>query len=316
MQAIAYDRFGGIEVLQLVDRPRPVARAGEVVVAMRATSLNVIDSRIRRGEMGFPLVDRRFPKVPGADVAGVVAEVGPGVTGLSAGDAVLGATNPFRGGAMAEAVAVPARQLARLPAGIGFDAAAALPVAGLAALHAVTVLGQVKAGQEVLVHGASGAVGLFAVQMARQAGARVTGVCGAGGLAEVARLGAERVIDYRGPQALDPGARFDLILNASGQMPFGRGRAFLKPRGRLVEPSPDIATILTSALSNPVRGRKHLMLLTSPATAALERLAAMAASGGIEATIARRYPLAEAAEAFARMEAGGVVGKIVITFGA
>ena len=315
MKALIYDHFGGTEVLRLADLPRPVPGKGEVLVAMRASSVNVLDGRIRRGMMGFPMVDKRFPKVPGADVAGVVAEVGPGVGTLAPGDAVFGATNAFKGGAFAEFVCLPARQLARKPPEIGFAEAATLPIAGLAAWHAMSVLGKVSAGQRVLVHGASGAVGLFAVQMAKLAEARVTGISGAGGLAEVLRLGADRAVDYRAPAGLDPAARFEVILNASGQMPFAKARALLSPRGRLIEPSPDVGLILSSALMNAVRAQKHLMLLTSPSTAGLDRLAQLAAAGKLQSTIGRRYPLAEAVEAIARMEAGGVVGKVVVEMG-
>lgn len=316
MKALSYDRYGGIEVLTFTEQPRPVPGKGEVLVAMRATSINVIDFRIRRGLMGFPMVDRRFPKVPAADVAGVVAEVGLGVTTLAVGDAVFGATNPFKGGALAEFVCLPARQLARKPAALTFAEAATLPIAGLAAWHAIAVLGQVSAGQDVLIHGGSGAVGLFALQMAKRAEARVTTVNGASGLAEVLRLGADTALDYRAPTGQNPAITFDVILNASGQMPFGIGRARLRPHGRLVEPSPDVGLILTSALLNPLRRRKHMMLITSPNTTGLERLAQLAGAGQLRATIGSRHTFAEAAEAFARMEAGGVVGKVVVEFDA
>jgi NADPH:quinone reductase-like Zn-dependent oxidoreductase len=170
MKALSYDRFGAVDVLHIIDADPPALTPGHVMVAVRAASINVIDSRIRKGMMGPPLVNRRFPKVPGADLAAIVTAVAPDVAGFAVGDAVFGAVNPFPGRTMAETVAVPAKYLAPKPPSFSFEDAAALPIAGIAALMALRDLGRIKAGDEVLIHGASGAVGLYAIQIARSLG--------------------------------------------------------------------------------------------------------------------------------------------------
>ncbi len=226
MKAVIYDRFGPADVFRLADVTPPVPAKGRVLVTVRATTVNVIDSRVRDGLMG-PLVNKKFPKTPGADVAGVVAAVGPGVTAFEVGDEVFGAADPFKGGAFAESVAIPQGQLAPKPAGLSFEQAACLPVAGIAALTSLRDLGRVKSGDAVLIHGASGSVGLFAVQIAKQFGAKVTAVTGPGGLAAVRGFGADVVIDYRTQAGATFAGPFDVIVNASGKLPFPLGRQLL-----------------------------------------------------------------------------------------
>jgi NADPH:quinone reductase-like Zn-dependent oxidoreductase len=315
MKTLSYGRFGAVDVLHVVDADPPALKPGHVIVAVRASSLNVIDSRIRKGMMGPPLVNRRFPKVPGADLAGVVTAVAADVAGFAVGDTVFGAANPFTGGAMAEAVAVPAKYLAPKPPTLSFEDAAALPIAGIAALMALRDLGRIKAGDEVLIHGASGAVGLYAIQIARSLGARITAVTGTGGVSAIQAFGADEVIDYRKEDGQTFTRRFDLILNASGAMPYAKGKRFLKPRGELVEPSPTVPVFIGSKIANLFRSRKHLMLQTVPNRKDLDVLVGMIAAGGLRTTIAKTYDFSDAKAAFTRMEKGGVVGKLIVRVG-
>jgi len=312
MKALSYSRFGGPEVLRIAEMPTPDPSPGHVLVAVRAASLNLIDARVRNGQMG-PLVNKRFPKVAGADFAGVVRAVGAGVTGLTVGEAVYGALDPFKGGAFAEIANVPAGQLAPLPIGIGFEEAASLPIAGLAALTSVRDLGRVTAGQRVLIHGASGPVGLFAVQIAKHLGAHVTAVAGQAGLAAAEAFGADVLIDYRKQDATIFTEPFDMILNASGKLPFALGRHALRPDGRLIEPAPSIPVFIGSKVANLFRRQQHLVLQTVPARAPLETLSTLVASGVLKTTIATTLPMDSARQGFLQMERGGTVGKIVVT---
>ncbi len=312
MKAVIYDRFGPADVFRFADVSPPVPAKGQVLVTVRASTVNVIDSRVRAGLMG-PLVNKKFPKMPGADVAGVVAGVGPGVTTFRIGDEVFGAADPFKGGAFAESVAIPQGQLAPKPAGLSYEQAACLPVAGIAALTSLRDLGRVKAGDAVLIHGASGAVGLFAVQIAKRFGARVTAVTGTSGVAAVRGFGADVVIDYRTQDGGTFAEPFDVIVNASGKLPFALGKRFLKPGGRLIEPSPSIPVVIGTILANPFRGRKHFPLMAAFRRVDLETLAAMVAENTLRPTIAKIYALAEFRAAFADMEKGGTVGKVVVT---
>jgi NADPH:quinone reductase-like Zn-dependent oxidoreductase len=311
MKAIVFNEFGPADLLHQAETPNPKAGKGEVVVKMRASSIKVIDSRVRNGLMG-PLVNKKFPKIPGADIAGDIAEVGAGVRGFKVGDAVFGAVDPMKGGAFADLVAVPAGQLALKPANISFEEAAAAPIAALAALLSLRDLGKTKAGDKVLIHGASGAVGLFAIQIAKQMGAHVTAVAGTGGIPAINDLGVDRVIDYRKQDGQTFETSFDVIINASGQMPFAKAKRYLTARGVLVEPSPTIPMVIGSTLANLLRAKKHKTLITSPRRADLEMLSKMFENGSLKATIARVYPIAEVRDAFTAMEKGGTVGKLVI----
>lgn len=311
MKVIAYDRFGNSEVLHPADVPDPVAGDNDVLVAVEARSINLIDIRVRSGMMG-PLVNKRFPKVPGGDFAGSVKSVGRNIKGFGPGDKVFGATDPFRGGSFAELLSVPATQVAAIPDGMSIGEAAVLPIAGLAALFSMRDLGKVTPGQKVLIHGATGPVGLNAIQLAKMMGGHVTAIGGAG-LETAWQLGADRLIDYRAGPGLPPQGRFDVILNASGKMPFAVGKAHLAASGRLIEPSPTIPVFIGSKIGNLFRGQKHLVLATEANRDDLAHLAALVVAGQLKPVIAARFAFAESLAAFAMVERGGTVGKVLVT---
>ena len=308
MRKWVYRQFGAPEVLRLENVGEPAAPARGVVVALKAGALNVLDTRSRRGLM-FPFVDRKFPKTPGIDVAGIVVSAGPGAT-LKPGERVFGAGSAFKGGAFAERVALPEAALAKIPDGLDFDAAATLPTTGLAALLAVRDLAQVTSGQRVLVHGGSGAAGLAAIQLARRASAQVTSVSGAEGCAAAREAGADVALDYRLRPKLE--GPFDAIFNFSGALPYARATALLTPAGRFVEASPTIPKFLGSLLANPLRARKHLMLQTTATTARLQELAALVAQGAVKTQVAAVYGFEDLPRAYADFERGGAVGKVVV----
>ena len=311
MKAVVYRRFGGPEVLQYEEAPEPKPAEEGVLIALKASALNVIDIRSRDGLM-FPFVSRKFPKIPGIDVAGIVVSSGAKARRFQPGDRVFGAGGAFQGGAFAERVVAPEAGLARIPEGVSFEAAATLPTTGLAALYALRELGGLKRGQRVLLHGGTGAAGLMAIQIAKAMGAEVTSVSGASGLALARKMGADVALDYRAaPVPLN--GRYDVIVNFSSAFPFGPARRWLAERGRFVEASPNIPKFIGSLIANPLRAQKHLMLQTAARTKDLDYLAHEVASGALKPTIAGVYPLSEAATAFRKQEAGGVAGKLVLT---
>ncbi len=279
MRAWIYRKFGSPEVLELAEAAEPAAPAKGVVVALKASALNVLDTRSRAGKM-FPFVDRKFPKTPGIDVAGVVTAVGPGVSRLKVGDAVFGAGNAFKGGALAERVVVPEDGLAVLPQGLDYETAATLPTTGLAALQAVRDLGRIAAGQRLLVHGGSGAAGLIAIQLGKLAGAEVTSVSGANGLDAARAAGADVALDYRRKPVGLKGP-YDVIVNFSGALPYAAAKPLLTRTGRFIEASPTIPKFMGSMLANPLRAQKHLMLQTIATTAALTELGGLVAAGKV-----------------------------------
>ncbi len=311
MKAIVYHAFGPADLLRTEELPVPAITDNQVLVAVRATSVNVIDSRVREGKMGI-LVSKHFPKTPGSDVAGVVESVGAGVSRFQPGDKVFGATNPFQGGAFAEFAALPEGALAVKPTAISFEQAAALPITGLAALYSLRQLGEIREGSRVLIYGSSGSAGLFAVQLGKLLGGHVTGVCGTNGVELCERFGADVVLDYRfGPVTLN--GPYDIVIDFSGRFSFEAARHHMTEHGRFIDPSPTVPQFVGAKIANPFRSQKDLMLQTESRAEDLEFLASLVESGKLKVTIAKSFPIAQAQRAFELQEQGGVVGKIVVT---
>jgi len=311
IKALTYQQFGNADQLQIADAPEPVPPEDGVVVAMQASSLNVIDIRSLKGLMA-PFVNGKFPKIPGTDIAGIVTATGSKARKFKIGDRVFGATNAFRGGAFAEYVAVPESALTFVPEFLKVEEAAALPTTGLAALYALRDLGRLKSGNRALIYGSSGAAGLFAIQIAKALGAETTTVSGTAGAAASKALGADDVIDYKsGPVA--PRGKFDVIVDFSGNFPFAVARQHLTRAGRFIEASPSIPKFIGSLLANPFRAQKHLMLQTVARTVDLDYLVSLVQQGQLKVTIAKVFPLDQAKQAFLDHERGGIVGKIAIT---
>jgi len=311
VKALIYNEFGDAQVLHIEDMPEPKISEDGVLVRLCASTVNVIDYRSRNGSLS-PFVDKKFPKIPGVDLAGVVTAVGKKVKRFKIGDAVFGATNPFKGGAFAEVVAIQESALCAKPDSLNFNEAANLPITGLAALQALRDLAKIKDGDEVLVYGSSGAMGLFTIQIAKHYGAQVTAVCGTKGVPITKSMGADTVLDYKAGSVIFEN-NFDAILDLSSHFPFSQARKYLNPNGRFIEPSPTIPKFIGSKLANPFRTQKHLMLQTVSRPDDLAFLASLVINGKLKVTIAKIYSLLEAKEAFIEMEKGGTVGKIVVT---
>jgi len=317
MKAIVHRRYGSPDVLGLEELPNPEPGPGEVRVRVRAASVFAGDVYVMRGAPFFVrfATGLRRPRnpIPGIDLAGVVDVTGPGVTDLRPGDEVFG----FAAGSLAELVCVPAGQLVRRPANLTLEQAAAVPEAGLTALQGLRDHGHVQPGQRVLVIGASGGVGTFAVQIAKALGAEVTGVCGPANLELVSSIGADHVIDYTRTDVTTAGERYDVILQAAGTASPRRLRRALVPGGTLVLSSGQgrvagVDRILAATILNPFVRERLAVFVTKENGADLATLAAMIEAGQVRPVIDRTYPLAQAAEAMRYLEAGHARGKIIL----
>ncbi|MBI5546112.1 MAG: NADP-dependent oxidoreductase [Deltaproteobacteria bacterium] len=312
MRAFVAERYGGPEVMHLGELAEPSPGKGQVVVAVRASTVNPVDWKVRAGQLRL-LSGSRFPRALGTDFAGVVHSLGTGVTGWAVGEAVYGLTVTALGrpGAHAERLAVPASDLRRKPETLPFEQAATLPVAALTALHGLRLCGEL-AGKAVLVNGATGGVGHFALQIARARGARVTAVCSAPHAARAAELGAADVLDYRARDFTREAARFDVIYDAYAKLGFGAASRALTPKGRYVTPLGLPGVVLRSLFQNLLGGKRLLIgnVRTKPEDYA--EIEELVRSGAVRPLIDRVLPLDQAAEAFAALERGGVAGKIVL----
>jgi NADPH:quinone reductase-like Zn-dependent oxidoreductase len=312
MKAFMARSYGGPDVMVLGELPDPVPGKGEVVVAVKASSVNPVDWKARDGALRL-VTGGRFPKPYGCDLAGVVQTLGPGVTGLSVDDSVYGYAPILFGrhGAHAERVAVATKHLRRIPAGISFEHAAALPVAALTAQNGLRLCGDLV-GKSVIVNGATGGVGHFAVQLAKARGASVTAVCSGRNARRAKALGAEVVIDYRAQDFTAEGPRYDVLFDAFGHLSFLAGRRALKPRGRFVTTLGNPSLFLRGLWEAVTWGKRIIFANLRDRREDYDALEEQLVAGRVAPIVEQVFPLEEAAEAFATLEAGGTVGKVVI----
>lgn len=313
MRAIVQTGFGGPEVLGLQRVPRPEPVPTEVLVRVRAAGINPVDRKTREG-LGAAAALATPPLVPGWDVAGVVEEVGVGVTVLKPGDEVFGMPwFPRAAGAYAEYVTAPARQFARKPDGLSFEQAAALPLAALTAWQALVDTAALRRGERLLVHAGSGGVGHLAVQLAHHLGAQVLTTASASRHAWLRSLGADEVLDYRTTRFEDVVSGVDTVLDLVGAQgdTSARSLGVLRPGGLLVVvPSSGSGDIHERAAE---AGLRSTGILVEPDGTSLARIAALVEEGALRVHVDDVYPLEEAAAAHARAEAGGTRGKLVLS---
>jgi NADPH:quinone reductase-like Zn-dependent oxidoreductase len=308
MKAVRYHSYGDSGVLVYEDTDRPVAGAGEVVLKVAGTAFNPLDVAIRAGfvQQVFPVT---FPHIPNYDVAGVITEVGEDVSGRSAGDAVVAFLSMTAPGAAAEYAAVPAEALAAAPRAVELADAAALPSAGLTAWQSLFEHASLKAGQSILVNGAGGAVGGYAVQLAAQAGATVTATASSRSLDRIRSYGADRIIDYTAtllPQAV-AGQQFDVVLNLVRTDP----RETVELAGLAADGGAFVSTTFPD-LDDAGRGVRTVKVFARSDAARLAELVARADAGELKTDVAGRRPLTDLAAVHDEAVAGRLPGKTVL----
>jgi NADPH:quinone reductase-like Zn-dependent oxidoreductase len=320
MRAVVQERYGGSEVLRVAQVPRPDNTGHEVLVRVRAAGLDRGTEHLMTGKpyamrLGFGMRRPRNP-VSGRDVAGTVAAVGSAVTRFAVGDEVYG----IAPGSFAEYAVAREGKLARKPVNLSFEQAAVVPISAGTAVQALLDIGRLQAGQAVLVLGASGGVGSYAVQLAKVFGAEVTGVSSTAKLDLVASLGADHVLDYTCDDFADGARRYDLILDIAGNPSLRRLRQALTPRGTVVFVGGENAGSLTGlgrqlrgALVSPLVRQRLALFVAKERATDFERLTELIEAGKVVPTLDRTYPLDEAPAAMGLLETGKVRGKIAIT---
>jgi len=320
MKAVIYERYGSPDVLHLTDVAQPVAGPGQVLVRIYAAGVNAADWHLLRADpfMARMATGLLKPKRPilGADIAGVIDSVGEGVTRFKPGDAVYGDLSGCGFGGFAEYVAVPESVLSPKPSNLGFTEAAAVPMAAVTALQALRDKGAVGPGKRVLINGASGGVGTFAVQIAKVLGADVTAVCSTSKLEQARALGADHVVDYTREDFTRMGQTYDVVIAANGNRSLGDYKRALAPDGVYVMVGGSTSQIMQAVIFGQLRsggGKKLTNLMAKPNAADLATVSGWIEAGKVKPVMDRTYPLEQTADAIRYIEQGHARGKVVVT---
>ena len=321
MKAIITERYGTPDVLEFKETAKPTPKDNEVLVKIHAASLNMFDWHLLTADIFLVRLNAGFfkpkYKIPGADVAGRVEAVGKNVTQFKVGDEVYGDLAASGCGSFAEYVAVPEKALALKPVNLTFEEAAAFPMAAVTALQGLRDAGKLQAGHKVLIQGASGGVGSFAVQIAKVLGAEVTAVCSTRNMELVRSLGADHVIDYTKEDFTKNGKQYDLILAVNGYHPITDYKGALTSKGIYVMAGGTTKQIFEAVLRGSFvsekDGRKLGALTAQPKQADLIYLKGLAEAGKVKPVIDKRYPLSETAQALRYLGEGHARGKVILT---
>jgi NADPH:quinone reductase-like Zn-dependent oxidoreductase len=321
MKAIVCRKYGPPDVLEFKDVEKPAPKDDEVLVKVHAASLNQYDWHLLTADiflvrLSMGLLKPKNP-IPGADIAGRVEAVGSNVRQFRPGDDVFGDISASGGGGFAEYVSVPENLLALKPQNITFEEAAAIPMAGLTALQGLRDLGRIQPGQNVVIQGAAGGVGTFAVQIAKSFGAKVTAVSSTKNMDQARSLGAEHIIDYTTEDFTQSGQKYDLIFAANGYHPLSAYKRALTPHGIYAmaggTPAQMFQALLLGSWMSENEGRKMGVVTAKPKQEDLLIMKELVEAGKVRPVIDRCYPLSEAAEALRYLGTGHARGKVVIT---
>ncbi|MEM9092486.1 MAG: NAD(P)-dependent alcohol dehydrogenase [Cyanobacteria bacterium P01_F01_bin.53] len=326
MKAIVQSEYGSADVLRVEDIDKPVVADDEVLVRVQGAGVHAGDWHLMRGtpfliRLIFGGIQKPKFKTIGTDIAGRVEAVGKEVTQFKPGDEVFGDLSECGFGAFAEYVSVPEKALVLKPTNLTFEAAATIPVSGLAALQALRDIGKIQPGQKVLINGASGGVGSFAVQLAKAFGAEVTGVCSTQKIEMVRSLGADHIVDYTQADPTKPAQPYDLIIDAAAYQPFFAFLGAIAPGGTYVLVGGNTAEFFRAMLFGSFvdrfkaksSRRKVTSLQSTPNQADLKTLKELIEVGKLKPFVDREYSLAEVPEAIRHIEQRHVKGKVAIS---
>jgi NADPH:quinone reductase-like Zn-dependent oxidoreductase len=310
MKAIVFHAFGGNDVLEVQEVPRPTPQSDEVLIRVHAAGVNPLDWKIREGQAKI-LTGSRFPKVLGVECSGEIEEVGSLVKQYKAGDAVIANTG-MRLGAYAEYVAVKEKTVFPKSESIFFADAAALSIAGLTSLQALRDKGRIVPGSKALINGASGGVGTFAIQIAKVLGAEVTAVCSAANAGLVKGLGADHIIDYRQQDFTSSTERYDCIFDAVSAKSFGACKKALTRHGIYINTLPTPAVFWSIFVTSLWPGKKAATMMVAQRASDMAWLCGQVGTGRIKVIIDKVFPLEKVKEAMAYSETGRARGKIIL----
>lgn len=311
MKKIIYNQFGDADVLEMADVAMPVVSERTILIKVKAMSINPLDWKVRNGEMKL-MSGSKFPRGTGIDFSGIVEATGDNITKYKKGDEVFGLLDVFKGAALAEYILVEEKDIALKPKGISFEQAAAAPVVGLAALQLFDALVHIQTGPEVLINGASGGIGMFAIQIAKMKGAIVTAVAGDNGLEAVKAWGSDRAVNYRKEDVLKSGKLYDAVIDLSNQMPYRSAKKIMKASSVYVHTAPGPKQIISSFFISLFSAKKYKVLLLKPSPVYLKELKRYIEEG-LTVVVSKAYPFDSFKAAYTEAPTAHTAGKAVIT---
>ncbi|WGK68199.1 NAD(P)-dependent alcohol dehydrogenase [Candidatus Haliotispira prima] len=312
MKAIVTSGYGSVEMLDVAEVEKPEISDTEILIRVRACSVNPIDWKIRSGQIKM-ISGSKPPKILGGDFSGTVEAIGKEIQEFTIGDEIWGHVNALKGGAYAEYIKANVQDICLKPRNFDFVQAAAIPLAGLTAYQSLVRLGEVKADSEVLINGCTGGVGSVAVQVAKFLGCTVTGVCSTKNIEYAKRIGVDVIVDYKQEDVLHLNKEFDSVYDFVGNLSFPASKCIIKESGTFVTAIPSIPRIIFGGMLNSFRSKKCKGILVQSSSADLKTLKAMAESEALVATVEKVFPLNQVRQAHIASESGRVVGKIVMS---
>lgn len=311
MKALVYQKFGSTDVLQTIEEPKPYIQSNQVLVKIKAVSINPLDWKIRKGEMKL-MSGSKFPKHTGTDFAGIIEDTGASVTNFKKGDEVFGVVkNNMKEGALAEYVAVSSTTIWKKPVHINFGQAASIPTVGAAAVTALQKMGSINNQTKILINGATGGFGMFLLQLLQQKEANITAVTSTKGIGFAKKWGADAIVDYTKENVLSQKNTYDIVIDLSGKMGYANAKQIMTPKALFLNPTPKPIEILTSILKNLFTGKKHIVILSEPSAKNMDVLLD-AINNGLQIEVSKVFPFAQSKEAFQFAEQGGYIGKVAI----
>ena len=311
MKSEAYQKFGNIDVLQTIEEPNPSVQSNQVLIKVKAVSLNPMDWKIRKGEMKL-MSGSKFPRHTGVDFSGIVEDTGSSVNGFKKGDEVFGVVKKMmKDGALAEYVVVPSSLIWKKPSHISFAQAASVPVVGFGAATALKKMGNISTQSKILVNGATGGFGMFLLQLLKQTGANVTAVTSTKGIDFAKKWGANSVVDYTIENVLSQKNIYDIVIDLSGKMGYKNARQIMKQKALFLNAIPKPVEIPISLFKNLFTAKKHIPILSGPSANNMELLL-NAITAGLLIEVNKIFPFAQTKEAYQYAERGGYVGKVTV----
>jgi NADPH:quinone reductase-like Zn-dependent oxidoreductase len=308
MKKVVYTKYGGVEVLHLQEIEKPVPNNQQLLINVKSVSLNPLDWKIFTGEVKL-MSGSKFPKFVGCDFSGVIESIGQNTSNFKKGDEVFGLLDPFKEGVLGEYILVDEKQVSLKPTQLSFEQASSIPTAGQTALQMLTKSNILK-GQEVLINGASGGVGMFAIQIAKRKGAIVTAVASGKSQDLLKNWGSDHTIDYNKQNVNDINRKFDVILELSNKLPFTKAKKLMNHKATYITALPTVSVFINSFFNNLFSKKKYKFIMMKSNSQDLNLLADYVVNG-MDIHISRTYSLTEYKEAYEKFIKEGAIGKVV-----